>query len=52
VSPIGAEKLSEETKGKLESLPEEYPSLGAVYWAREKIGGLCRQQARHETANK
>lgn len=47
---IAGEKLSEETKRKLETLLEKYPSLKGFYWAKEKIRELYCQQTRDEAA--
>ena len=47
---IAGEKLSEETKGKLETLLAKYSSLKGFYWAKEKIRELYHQQSRGEAA--
>jgi len=47
---VGREKLSEETKGKLDSLLERYPSLKGFYWTKEKIRELYCQPTRDEAA--
>ena len=47
---IAGERLSEETKGKLNILLEKYPSLKGFYWAKEKIRELYCQQTQDEAA--
>jgi hypothetical protein len=41
-----AENYSGETKKKLNTLLEKYPSLKGFYWAKEKIREFYRQQTR------
>ncbi len=45
---IGGEKLSEETRQKLNGLLEKYPSLKGFYWAKEKMRELYRQESKEE----
>ena len=47
---IGGEKLSEETRGKLNGLLEKYPSLQGFCWAEEKMRELYRQDSKEEAA--
>jgi len=45
---IGGEKLSGETRERLNRLMDKYPSLKGFYWAKEKMRELYRQESREE----
>jgi transposase len=45
---VGAEKLSEEKKVRVNELLVKYPSLAGFYWAKEKIREFYRQESRGE----
>ncbi len=47
---VGAEKLREEKKTRVDELLSKYPSLSGFYWAKEKIRELYRQPSRVEAA--
>ena len=45
---IGREKLSEKKGQRADDLLDKYPSLKGVYWGKEKIRELYRQESREE----